>query len=302
MAGMSEAASSNVIDLSRLPPPTVVELLDFDTIRARNVAQLQTLAPWFDATIASDPAVKLLELFSYTEMLLRQDFNDRARQLMIAYATDANLDQLGAIMGVTRLTLDPGDIDQGIAPILESDDDFRRRIVLAPESFSVAGPADAYVFWALSAAPSIADAIASTPAPGDVTVAILSRNGQGTASADEIAEVEAVLTHRSVRPLTDRVTVVSAEIVPFVVDAELRIYIGPDSDVVRAAAETALAAYLARQRRLGRDVARSGILAALHVEGVQSVNLISPAADVAISDTQVGWCAGTDVTVIGNGF
>jgi phage-related baseplate assembly protein len=44
------------------------------------VARLLETLPSFDATVASDPAVKVLEVFAYREMLIRQTFNERARR------------------------------------------------------------------------------------------------------------------------------------------------------------------------------------------------------------------------------
>jgi phage-related baseplate assembly protein len=43
-----------------------------------------------------------------------------------------------------------------------------------------------------------------------------------------------------------------------------------------AAAKASLQKYIASQTRLGRDIRRSAIYAALHVEGVQRVELASP--------------------------
>ena len=65
---------------------------------------------------------------------------------------------------------------------MESDPDFRRRIQLAPEGFSVAGPEGAYIFHALSADPGVLDACATSPSPGEVVVTVLARAGDGTAA------------------------------------------------------------------------------------------------------------------------
>ncbi len=104
--------------------------------------------PEFSALTESDPVYKLLQLFAARELLLRQRANDKAQQTMLAFATGTNLDHLGALFGVTRLVLDPGQPETGIAPTHESDVDFRRRIQLAPEGFSVAGPEGAYIYHA----------------------------------------------------------------------------------------------------------------------------------------------------------
>ncbi|NIK10165.1 phage-related baseplate assembly protein [Xanthomonas arboricola] len=100
---------------------------------------------------------------------------------MLAFATGTNLDHLGALLGVARLVLDPGQPENGIAPTYESDVAFRRRIQLAPEGFSVAGPEGAYIYHALSAAADVMDASATSPAPGQVLVTVQSRTGDGAA-------------------------------------------------------------------------------------------------------------------------
>jgi hypothetical protein len=100
-------SSTSALDLSQLAPPEVVEQLSYEAIRAAIVDQLVAELPAFDATVTSDPAVKVLEVVAYREMLIRQQFNERARQVMLAYATGSNLDQLGALLDVGRLRARP---------------------------------------------------------------------------------------------------------------------------------------------------------------------------------------------------
>jgi phage-related baseplate assembly protein len=130
------ASTSTAIDLSRLPAPTIVEQISYEVILQQMLARMTILLPSFDATVDSDPAVKVLQVAAYREFLLRQQFNDRARQVMLAFAEDSNLDQLGANFNVDRLMLDPGDPEQGIAPIYEDDDPYRERIQLSPGNCS----------------------------------------------------------------------------------------------------------------------------------------------------------------------
>lgn len=321
------ASSSTAIDLSRLPAPSFLAPASYEQERADLVALFQTMLPEFDASIPSDPGVKLLEVIAYYVMLKVQQFNERALQTMLAYATGADLDNLGALVNVERLLIEEA---SGTDPaVYESDADLRRRIQLAPESFSVAGPATAYRFHALSADATIADALATSPSPadifavvlgvlqaheaapelvtamttalsdadwpGDVLVSILSRLGNGTASADQIAAVEAVVNNRAVRPLTDRVKVASVSLLTFNVLARLTLFHGPDAIVVLAAAEARLATYLADARKIGRPVTRSGIIAALHVEGVLKVELIEPVTDILPNGAEIAHCTGTDV-------
>lgn len=299
MAAMTSAAtSSNAVDLSRLPAPSVVEALDFETILAAMRADLVARAPNLAAAlqVESDPLNKLLEVCAYRELILRQRVNDAAKAVMVAYAEGSDLEQLAALLGVTRLLLDPGNSDEGIDPTFESDEDLRRRVVLAPEGFSVAGPEGAYIFHALSADGDVLDAAAASPSPGQVVVTVLSRLGNGMASAALLAAVTARVGADNVRPLTDQVLVQSAEIVGYQVEAQLITYEGPDSALVLAQAKANLAAFVEAQRKIGRDITRSGIMAALHVGGVHSVNLVKPAANIIVSRSQAATLTSSSVT------
>jgi len=204
-------------------------------------------------------------------------------------------------VGVERFVLDPGDPENQVPPTLESDDDLRRRMVLAPEGFSVAGPEGAYIFHALSADGDVLDASAVSPSPGEVVVTVLSRTGDGTPSADVLVAVENKLTDRSIRPLTDAVTVQGADIEPFAINATLTFLSGPDRSLVLAEAQARLNSHLAATLRLGRDVTRAGIIAALHPEGVQNIALASPAADIVLTRQQAGYCTGITLLDAGVG-
>lgn len=289
------------IDLAQLPAPDVVEPVDFEAILSAMVADLQSRDPDFSALVESDPAYKILEVAAYRETLLRQRVNEAAKSVMLAYAAGADLDQIAANYNVQRLVVDPGDADAipPVPPTLESDDDLRRRVQLSFEGFSTAGPTGAYIFHALGADPDVLDAAVASPAPGDVVVTILSRQGDGTPSAAVLAAVEAVLSADDIRPLTDKVTVQAATIVDYTVAATLTLYEGPDATVVKTAAEAALQGYVDEQRRLGRDVTLSGLYAALHQNGVQNVSLASPAEDVVIAPDEASHCTGISVTIGG---
>ncbi|MGV7205933.1 baseplate assembly protein [Xanthomonas citri] len=292
-------ASFTAVDLSKLKAPDLIEALSFETIFAEALAQFRRLMPEFSAVTEADPAYKLLQLFAARELLIRQRANDKAQQTMLAFATGTNLDHLGALFGVARLLLNPGQSETGVAPTYESDVDFRRRIQLAPEGFSVAGPEGAYIYHALSASADVMDASATSPAPGQVLVTVQSRTGDGTAPQELLDEVTAVLTDADVRPLTDEVAVQSAQIVPYAIRGRVYTYAGPDSAVVMRETLRSLQAYLAEAQRIGRDVPESAIKAKLFVDGVQRVELDSPAADIRISRTQAAYCTAIDIVHAG---
>lgn len=293
------SGSFTTVDLSQLPSPDVVETLDYEAILSAMVADLQARDPAFTALVESDPAFKILEVAAYRELILRQRVNDAARAVMLAFALGSDLDQIGANYNVQRFVLDPGDAGAvpPVPPTYESDEDFRKRIQLSLEGITTAGSEGSYVFHGLSADADVKDIQAISPMPGYVTVYVLSRIGSGTASVDLINAVNAALNAESVRPLTDFVTVQSATIVNYTVNAQLVLYPGPDSEVVRQAAISAVNQYAESVRRIGYDVTLSGLYAALHQPGVQRVNLISPVANLTIGDGEASYPTSITVTV-----
>ncbi|MEY8770312.1 baseplate J/gp47 family protein [Erwinia sp. ACCC 02193] len=297
------------IDLSQLPAPDVVEALDYETLLNERKATLVSLYPadQQDAiartlSLESEPVVKLLQENAYREVILRQRVNEAAKAVMVAYALADDLDQLGANNGVARLTLTAADdtTTPPTAAVMESDDDYRVRIAAAFEGLSVAGPSGAYEYHAKSADGRVADASAISPSPACVTVTVLSREGNGEAADDLLAVVDKALNDEDVRPVADRVTVQSAAIVDYAVEAVLYLYPGPEAEPIRAAAGAKLAAFVSAQARLGRDIRKSALYAALHVEGVQRVELAQPAADVVLDKTQAAYCTGWSITVGGS--
>ncbi|MDR5868095.1 baseplate assembly protein [Halomonas koreensis] len=300
---------SGTIDLSQLPAPDIVEALDFETVLAERKSALldrvgESRRAEVEATLEleSEPLTILLEENAYRELVWRQRVNEAARAVMIAHANDEDLDNLVANFEVERLEIDPGDPDATppVPPTFETNTDLRLRAQRAFEGLSVAGPRAAYEFHALSADGRVADATATSPAPAEALVTLLSTEGDGAASQALIDIVDAALSAEDVRPVGDRLTVQSAEIIDYSVDATLYVYPGPEQEPILAAARAALTTYVTAQRRIGRDIRISAIHAALHVEGVQRVELATPAADVVLDDTQAAHCTGINVTIGGS--
>jgi phage-related baseplate assembly protein len=297
------ASSYTTVDLSKLPAPNVVEVVNFEDILAAMLADYQArmvaAGQPFTALVESDPAFKQLETAAYREVIQRQRINDAAKAVMLPYALGTDLDNIGANFDVERLLLDAGDATATppVPPTYEADDDFRRRIQLSFEGYSTAGSEGSYVFHALSADGNIRDVSVTSPSPGQVSVYVLAKTGNGTATDEMISNVVAALNADQVRPMTDQVSVFSANIVNYQVTANLVLYPGPDSSVVQQAALDAVTAHVASIAKMGLDVSISGILAQLHQPGVQDVQLTSPAANIAISPSQASNCTAITLTV-----
>ena len=292
----------STLDLSRLPAPLVLESLDFEALYQEALTDFRALmgGNW-SAALESDPVVKLLEKAAYDKMMGRARINDAAKALLLAFARDSDLDHLAANYNVQRLLVvaaDPGAVPP-IEAQYESDDSLVERTLLAFEGMSIAGPRDAYVFHAMSADGRVADARASSPSPATVEVSILSRIGEGLASEDLLEVVRKALNDEKVRPVGDRLIVQSASLIDYQVEAVLYLYPGPEIELSLTEAKAALDRYINTQRRLGRDIRRSAIHAALHVSRVQRVDLISPAEDVVVLDHEAANCTGSSVVIGG---
>ena len=289
---------NNAIDLSQLPAANVIEPLDYETLLAERKARLIALHPEEEReavtellALESEPTVKLLQENAYRELLLRQRINEAARAVMIAFANDEDLDQLGANLNVKRLVLDEGDPTAipPIPPTLEKNRDYRARIQLAFEGLSVAGPSGAYEYQAISAHPSVLDVSVASPEPVEVVLTILSREVGGQPSQTVLDAVRKRVDER--RPLTDRVTVQAATLLPFSITAVLALRTGPDPAVIREQARQQLAEYVEARHRLGAWITRSGVHAALTVEGVERITL-EGFSEILAAQHQAPHCTG----------
>ncbi|MBI5917793.1 MAG: baseplate J/gp47 family protein [Nitrosomonadales bacterium] len=278
-----------VVDLSLLPPPTVIEPLDFEAILAAIKADLTLRHPDASAVlnIESEPLTKLCEVAAYRELVLRARINDAAKAMMLAYATGVDLDHLVALYGISRFQS-------------ESDNALRSRAQLSLEGLSVAGPKQAYRFHAMSASDQVRDVDVQSPAGGQVRITVLTHPTpaipNGIPGATLLETVLQAVSADTVRPLCDQVEVVAPVVIHYTVQASLICLPGPDTQTVLAAAQAACAKYVSDQFYLGRDIAISGLLAALHQPGVMRVNLTSPAAHITISADQVAYCTSINVT------
>ncbi|HGO4499062.1 TPA: baseplate J/gp47 family protein [Klebsiella pneumoniae] len=280
------------IDLSQLPQPTIIEELDFEEIlievKAVMVAAYpadQQAAVIAALSLESEPLNVLAQALAYREMLLRQRINEGAAACMLSHSTGDDLDNIAANLDTERLI--KTEATETTDAEKESDEALRLRAQSAFEGMSVAGPSGAYEYFARSASGKVADARASSPAPAEVIIAVLSTEGDGTASPELLAAVAEAVNDEEVRPLGDRVTVRSAEIVDYEINATLYLYPGPESEPIINAADASLQKFLKQNDKIiSRDVARSAISAALHVQGVQRVVLNAPPDDIRISDIQ----------------
>ncbi|MFC9008333.1 baseplate assembly protein [Streptomyces microflavus] len=293
------------IDLSQLPPPQIVEQIDFELILAERKTYMISLWPLEEqAEIAarlnmeSEPLAKLLQENAYRETIWRQRVNEASLANLLATARGTDLEQLAANFNVKRLVIQEGN-PSAVPPVprlMESDDSLRERAQMAWEGLSTAGPRNSYIFHARAADGRVADATAESPSPAVAVVTVQSLLGDGTASPDLLALVNTYLSDEDRRPVADRLLVQGADILKYQIKAKLYLLSsGPESEPIVAAAEQRLLAYVHQRRRLGMEVSESAVHAALHVEGVRKVEL-EDWVDIVATKAQAPFCTEINVT------
>lgn len=210
------------------------------------------------------------------------------------------LDPLAYVSAVSNTSVSGGGAAQ------ESDEALRERIKLAPATFSVAGPRDAYKAFAFGASPSIIDVTVlgpnDTPAtsPGVVEIYPLMEDGSVTPST-VIDLVDAACNFEKYRPLNDQVDIYSPTRIEYALEVEVVRYTTADATDLQAAILAKLNAYgLAKRQKLGQDIKRSHITREAVIDGVFDINIVQPATDILIDPTQFGYCTGVTVTITGS--
>jgi phage-related baseplate assembly protein len=265
------------IDFARLPPPAVIEEIDFESMLARYQADVVSKNPKLASAVKLEqsPTNVILEAEAFGEMLVRARVNAAARAVMLAFSKGSDLDNLAAFFGVERATD-------------ETDDSLRRRAQLAPEAFTTAGSEGGYIFQALTADPvNIRDATAvKMNDRGGVKIAVMGSGIDPVPTQDILYKVTSRLNSKGIKPLTDVISVVPVKVLRTKIVANIALYPGPDASLVMSDIGKALQKVRANVSLIGRDLTRSAIISALNQEGVQSVDLISPAYNIVVGTDQ----------------
>lgn len=161
---------------------------------------------------------------------------------------------------------------------LESDASLAERIYIASSAYSVAGPADAYVYWTKTASSNIIDVSVTSPAPCEVDVRFILEGGELPGEA-LIDKVNAILQDDNIRPLTDLVTVSAPTVVSY--DIELTYYINASDKSaagnIQKLVFTAVDTYKTWQSSaIGRDINPSYLIGKIMAAGAKRVTVTSP--------------------------
>lgn len=322
--------------LNQLAEPEIVKVETFETLlaefKAEVLAYVQARDPEKAARLAvaldndSDLLAMMLQAFTLRLQGHERKYNARIKQMLAWWAEGSNLDARAADLGLERRVIDEGDPNAfpPVDPLLEGDEDLRVRYYLAPhapaagsrlqyrreamtlgeraqvtvESNAAGQLVVTYTFAPDGFAAQVKDANGRQTAPGQVTVTVLARAGDGTPSAELLEAERKHFARDDVRPETDEVIVRAAEIVRYQINATVYINAGPDAQLTKEAAEAALAEYAASRHMLAGYVDPSRIDYVLHAAGAERLQLVGPLAPIECQAHQAPYCDAINVEVL----
>ena len=191
----------------------------------------------------------------------------------------------------------------------ESDDSYKKRIALAPSSFSVAGPYESYKFWALTANQNIIDVAVVNKEErtqdiqyaGVVEVYPLIKSGQ-PATLEILGQVLEILSNKKVRPLTDKVETLAPIQVDYTIDLKYYIHTddGANANIIQTKVSNAVQDFIKWQyEKLGRDINPSELTRLIVNAGAKRVDIISPIF-TALDEFEIG--NNISVNIVFDGF
>lgn len=323
--GIQEAAKQNTWRYARYPMiDLLAEILGPAAARLAPRAARTTLRYTLDAVQVIDVAVPIGRrvrtrdqkvMFAVAEektILAGQTTVD-----VLAIATTTGVIGNGYAAGQINVIVDPLSVAASVANLTESNDGaaeegteaMRARLPDAIATQAAAGPEDAYRAHARAVSQNIIDvAVTQTQlvpctcgsTPPHVVLTVLTSTGEP--SIELLGDVDATVSSKRVRPLTDRVDVTGAVAVEYAIDVSLVLYAGEDEADAIAAATAALQAYAAARRSgLGRAPVDGQIISAIRgsVPAVYNVIVNEPDPNPEVGETEFARCVAIDVDVDG---
>lgn len=282
MSNLVASSRYTVLDPAWLSRMAVLETIDSDAVIAARMARFKAVWAEHDPPAAAqydvealefDPIVVSQEASGFHETLLRDRVNQACRACTLAFATGTDLDALASNY--------PGGCPRQAN---ESDDRYRRRIWLSPNTLSPHGTGEAYTFWALTADPTLRDATVTTiEGTGEITITIMTESANPTPTMTQLLNVRAYILDQARKGTTDDISVAPPAITDIDYQVVVWFYPGPDETALMTSLETALTALVEKQRWLGYDHTLLAIEGALAQTGVHSSLISSPTADMRAS-------------------
>ena len=301
------------INLQNLPPPRVIESVNYAEILADLQAYFVAKNPIYTSIVEGDPGYTLLEAIAYSAALLYGRINDAAKAVLVTHAAGSDLDTLAAAFAITRHT---GETDTAL----------RRRVINQLETIALGSEAW-YHKHMLAASPQIQDArVYRKPDPNDPTQDIAGevvvyvqrtptpdadthipepallqviRNYLHAVGYNYNGDTQAAIAAQKRRFLCDTVTVAPITLEPYVVTAEITVLDGLDKTVVLQDVQSKIKAFATDNAQIGQKIPLSRIYATLDTDAVLEVGITWPSADVVPLKTQVPVAIGEERLSVG---
>ena len=182
------------------------------------------------------------------------------------------VDPIPYIAKVSNTDVSTGGVD------IEDDESMKERIFIAPSTYSVAGPDDAYRYWSKTFNADISDVLVYSDTPVEVSVVFIMKDGE-LPTESMISGLQQYLMDGNIRPLTDKVTVKA----PGTVDYNLSVkYFINQSDLkkvstIKKEVEKAVDEFILWQRsKIGRDINSSKLVSMMMAAGAKRVEVTAP--------------------------
>lgn len=238
----------------------------------------------------------VLNELAYRESRSKSQFNAANKQNYIRYATGVLLDELGGFWDTPRLED-------------EDDEQYRIRIMLAPEALTTTGTRGGYEYHIRSTDPSITAVGFANPNPGSGWVETFILTKDGLPSDDLRARVFNTVTSEAVHVLGVGYQVSSPEVFEYGLKVKIVVEKAYEKQAIRAQVLEALGGAFdadgnqirpgyvhTLEKGLGLDLIPSRFSrVAQDIEGVHSVTVLEPAQDIILTEGQ--WPKNTVVDV-----
>lgn len=161
---------------------------------------------------------------------------------------------------------------------IESDESVIERTYYAPSGYSVAGPDDAYVYWAKTFNTDIADVKITSPDPVEVVVTFIMAGGE-LPEESVIEGLQNYLQDKKIRPLTDHVTVKKPDLENYVIN--VRYFINKSDSYKALSIQNEVNAAIAdftiwQSSKIGRDINPSVLIEKMVAAGAKRIEVTQP--------------------------
>ncbi len=183
---------------------------------------------------------------------------------------------------------------------VESDEDLRDRVYLAPSSYTTAGPEDSYIYWAKEYSSDIIDVAVLSPTATHVDVLFITTGGE-LPTQTQISGLQDYLEDEEIRPLTDQVSVAAPDTTAY--SLVLTYYIGRSNASKATTIQTEVAAaineYIVwQQSKIGRDINPDQLIQMIVAAGAKRAVITNPTFATVPAD-HVARISGTPVVTYG---